>query len=155
MAKIGAESDWAETSNAVYNNFARTGDWMTNSRPNLETVINAGVRTIVYDGDAVSCEPWGCDLVVLRVWRSTGLYSQLQRSRGHGVSPCYVPLPSHTSLMNLTPCRSITSRPSLRRSTRPQRSQISPLLGRPPAYSKTPAHSRTCASLARKLSPPE
>ena len=25
---------------------------MHNSRPNLETVINAGVRTIVYDGDA-------------------------------------------------------------------------------------------------------
>ena len=26
---------------------------MTNSRPHLETVINAGVRTIIYDGDAV------------------------------------------------------------------------------------------------------
>ncbi|KAF7797109.1 hypothetical protein EIP86_008301 [Pleurotus ostreatoroseus] len=25
---------------------------MTNSRPHLETVIDAGVRTIVYDGDA-------------------------------------------------------------------------------------------------------
>ncbi|KAI0643599.1 serine carboxypeptidase [Trametes meyenii] len=50
--KIGAESDWEETSDAVYSNFADTGDWMHNSRPNLENVINAGVRTIVYDGDA-------------------------------------------------------------------------------------------------------
>lgn len=54
MAKIGAESAWQETNNQVYSNFAKTGDWMTNSRPNLETVINAGVRTIIYDGDAVS-----------------------------------------------------------------------------------------------------
>jgi len=42
--KIGAESDWQETNDEVYNNFANTGDWMTNSRPDLETVINAGVR---------------------------------------------------------------------------------------------------------------
>ena len=53
--KIGAESDWQETSDQVYDNFARTGDWMHNSAPNLETVINAGVRTIIYDGDAVGC----------------------------------------------------------------------------------------------------
>ncbi|GJE86462.1 carboxypeptidase [Phanerochaete sordida] len=51
-AKIGAESKWQETNNQVYNNFAKTGDWMHNSAPNLETVINAGVRTIIYDGDA-------------------------------------------------------------------------------------------------------
>ena len=50
---IGAEVTWTESSNTVYSNFARTGDWMTNSRPHLETVINAGVRTIIYDGDAV------------------------------------------------------------------------------------------------------
>ena len=53
--KIGAESNWEESSDAVYDNFASTGDWMHNSAPNLETVINAGVRTIIYDGDAVSC----------------------------------------------------------------------------------------------------
>lgn len=53
MSKIGAEVTWSESSNTVYSNFARTGDWMTNSRPFLETVINAGVRTIIYDGDAV------------------------------------------------------------------------------------------------------
>lgn len=52
-SKIGAEVTWTESSNTVYNNFAKTGDWMTNSRPFLETVINAGVRTIIYDGDAV------------------------------------------------------------------------------------------------------
>jgi len=49
--KIGGEVTWAETNNAVYENFAITGDWMRNSRPDLETVINAGIRTIVYNGD--------------------------------------------------------------------------------------------------------
>ena len=29
-----------------------TGDWMRTSRPHLEKVINAGIRTVVYDGDA-------------------------------------------------------------------------------------------------------
>ncbi|KAL6301457.1 serine carboxypeptidase [Sparassis latifolia] len=52
LALIGADSQWQEDSNEVYNNFACTGDWMRNSRPDLETVINSGVRTIVYDGDA-------------------------------------------------------------------------------------------------------
>ena len=51
-SKIGAESTWQETNRQVYSNFASTGDWMHNSRPNLETVIDAGVRTLVYDGDA-------------------------------------------------------------------------------------------------------
>ncbi|KAI0341285.1 serine carboxypeptidase [Trametopsis cervina] len=51
-SKIGAESSWQETNDDVYDNFANTGDWMTNSRPHLENVISAGVRTIVYVGDA-------------------------------------------------------------------------------------------------------
>ncbi|KAF8887449.1 serine carboxypeptidase [Gymnopilus junonius] len=51
-SEIGAESTWLETSDVVYANFAMTGDWMRNSRPDVETVIDAGVRTIVYDGDA-------------------------------------------------------------------------------------------------------
>ncbi|KAF8989945.1 serine carboxypeptidase [Cyathus striatus] len=38
---VGAEATWQETNDNVYSNFAAT-----------ETVINAGVRTIVYDGDA-------------------------------------------------------------------------------------------------------
>lgn len=49
---IGAEVTWQMTNENVYNNFAATGDWMRNSAPNLESVINAGIRTIVYDGDA-------------------------------------------------------------------------------------------------------
>ncbi|KZT65397.1 alpha/beta-hydrolase [Daedalea quercina L-15889] len=52
MAQIGAEATWQETNDNVYTNFADTGDWMRNSRPDLEYVIDAGVRTIVFDGDA-------------------------------------------------------------------------------------------------------
>ncbi|KAG7088977.1 hypothetical protein E1B28_012923 [Marasmius oreades] len=50
--RIGGEVTWAKSSSQVHANFANTGDWMRNSRPDLETVINAGVRVIVYDGDA-------------------------------------------------------------------------------------------------------
>ena len=53
MSVIGAQSTWQETNFQVYENFASTGDWMTNSAPHLEKVINAGVRTLIYDGDAV------------------------------------------------------------------------------------------------------
>ncbi|PCH44722.1 serine carboxypeptidase [Wolfiporia cocos MD-104 SS10] len=52
LGLIGAESSWAETNYDVYYNFAQTGDWMRNSRPDLQTVIDSGVRTIIYDGDA-------------------------------------------------------------------------------------------------------
>ncbi|KAF5360521.1 hypothetical protein D9756_004504 [Leucocoprinus leucothites] len=51
-SKIGAESTWQESNILIYENFEVAGDWMRNSRPELETVINAGVRTIIYDGDA-------------------------------------------------------------------------------------------------------
>ncbi|KAI9513319.1 serine carboxypeptidase [Russula earlei] len=50
--KIGAESTWQKTNQDVYDNFAATGDWMRSTQPDLETVINAGVRTVIYDGDA-------------------------------------------------------------------------------------------------------
>jgi hypothetical protein len=67
---IGAEVMWTESNVNVFNNFAKTGksiyyfltlyrvfplmyphkfylgDWMRNSRPNLEEVINAGVGPI-------------------------------------------------------------------------------------------------------------
>ncbi len=43
MSIIGAEQTWQETNDQVYDNFATTGDWMLNSAPDLETVINAGV----------------------------------------------------------------------------------------------------------------
>ncbi|KAK7045775.1 hypothetical protein VNI00_007176 [Paramarasmius palmivorus] len=51
-SQVGAESTWSSSNSVVYRNFANTGDWMRNSRPDLETVINAGVRVLVYDGDA-------------------------------------------------------------------------------------------------------
>jgi len=50
--KIGAQSTWQETNRDVYNDFAATGDWMRSSLPDLEAVINAGVRTCIYAGDA-------------------------------------------------------------------------------------------------------
>jgi hypothetical protein len=37
----------------VYNNFAATGDWMRSALPALESVIGAGVRVLLYNGDAV------------------------------------------------------------------------------------------------------
>jgi hypothetical protein len=52
MSQIGAQSTWVETNLNVYYQFAATGDWMRSARPNLEAVINAGVRTVIYDGDA-------------------------------------------------------------------------------------------------------
>ncbi|KAF8802183.1 serine carboxypeptidase [Phlegmacium glaucopus] len=50
--KIGAEVRWSIANLDVYANFAKTGDWMRNSRPDLEALINAGIRTVIYDGDA-------------------------------------------------------------------------------------------------------
>ncbi|KAG8731485.1 hypothetical protein FRC11_004013 [Ceratobasidium sp. 423] len=50
--KIGAESNWTMTNTQVYSNFATTGDWMKNSRQDLEKVINSGVRTLILAGDA-------------------------------------------------------------------------------------------------------
>lgn len=47
-SKIGAFSNWSETNIDVYGNFARTGDWMRTSKPDLETVINAGVRSLLF-----------------------------------------------------------------------------------------------------------
>jgi carboxypeptidase C (cathepsin A) len=36
----------------VYDNFAATGDWMRSSSPDLANVINEGVRTVIYAGEA-------------------------------------------------------------------------------------------------------
>ncbi|KAL0577151.1 hypothetical protein V5O48_004827 [Marasmius crinis-equi] len=52
QSKIGAQGLWIKSNTIVYNNFAATGDWMRNSRPDLEKVIDSGVRVIIYDGDA-------------------------------------------------------------------------------------------------------
>lgn len=52
-SKIGAEVEWMSLKDTVFNNFLMTGDWMRNKRAALETVIDAGVRTLIFDGDAV------------------------------------------------------------------------------------------------------
>ncbi|KAG8733178.1 hypothetical protein FRC11_008104 [Ceratobasidium sp. 423] len=52
MAQIGALSTWQAVSYEVYYNFAGTGDWMRESRSDLEKVINVGVRTLILAGDA-------------------------------------------------------------------------------------------------------
>jgi carboxypeptidase C (cathepsin A) len=51
-SQIGSEVTWQITNSDVYNNFAATGDWMRTSQPLLEMIINEGVRTVIYDGDA-------------------------------------------------------------------------------------------------------
>jgi carboxypeptidase C (cathepsin A) len=51
-SKIGSQSTWVQTNTGIYKQFTSTGDWMRSSRPDLEAVINASVRTIIYDGDA-------------------------------------------------------------------------------------------------------
>ena len=51
-SKIGSHATWEDVNDDVYTNFAATGDWMRTSLPDLEKVINAGVRTVIYAGDA-------------------------------------------------------------------------------------------------------
>ena len=51
-SKIGSQSTWEKGNDNVYAHFAATGDWMRSSLPDLEVVINSGVRTVLYDGDA-------------------------------------------------------------------------------------------------------
>ena len=51
-SKIGSQSPWVMINYDVYEQFASTGDWMRSKRSNLEMVIDAGVRTVLYDGDA-------------------------------------------------------------------------------------------------------
>jgi carboxypeptidase C (cathepsin A) len=50
--KIGSQGTWVSSNKNVYAQFAATGDWMRSSLPDLEVVINSGVRTVIYDGDA-------------------------------------------------------------------------------------------------------
>ncbi|KAJ3523716.1 hypothetical protein NMY22_g11320 [Coprinellus aureogranulatus] len=49
---IQAQKIWVGTNSQVYSNFAATGDWMRSSKQDLESVINAGVKVLVYAGDA-------------------------------------------------------------------------------------------------------
>ncbi|EGN97802.1 hypothetical protein SERLA73DRAFT_90909 [Serpula lacrymans var. lacrymans S7.3] len=52
QSTIGAAVTWAETNDTVYANFSSTGDWMRTSKPDLESVIDSGIRVLIYDGDA-------------------------------------------------------------------------------------------------------
>jgi carboxypeptidase C (cathepsin A) len=51
-SRIGSQGTWAESNTNVENQFINAGDWIRSSRSRLELVINAGVRTVLYDGDA-------------------------------------------------------------------------------------------------------
>lgn len=51
-SKIGSQSTWVESNDNVYDQFSATGDWIRSSLSDLEVVINSGVRTVIYDGDA-------------------------------------------------------------------------------------------------------
>jgi hypothetical protein len=53
-SKIGAQTTWSQSSQDIYSNFANTGDWMKSAIGDLEKVINAGIRTVLFDGDVVS-----------------------------------------------------------------------------------------------------
>ena len=64
-SKIGSQNMWAQTNLKVHFQFTATGDWMRSSSQNLEMVINSGVRTIVYDGDAdFICNYMGVEAMV-------------------------------------------------------------------------------------------
>ncbi|KAN0107688.1 carboxypeptidase S1 [Russula decolorans] len=64
-SKIGSQTTWVETNFGVSNQFATTGDWIRSSSSNLELVINAGVRTVIYDGDAdYICNYMGVEAMV-------------------------------------------------------------------------------------------
>ena len=51
-SKIGSQATWSALNDLVFYQFLATGDRVRSARPYLETVINSGVRTIIYDGDA-------------------------------------------------------------------------------------------------------
>ena len=74
-SKIGSQSTWVEGNNDIFNQFSATGDEVRSARSNLEAVINAGVRTILYDGDAdFICNYIGFEAMV-RASRSFALLS--------------------------------------------------------------------------------
>ena len=51
-SKIGAYSTWLDPNYQVYFQFLATGDMGRSAKPYLEEIINYGVRTVIYDGDA-------------------------------------------------------------------------------------------------------
>jgi hypothetical protein len=71
-ASIGAETIWGNSGDVIFSNFAKTGDLIKSTAPALEKVINAGIRTVLYDGDAdYICNYMGVEAMV-SVLLSTG-----------------------------------------------------------------------------------
>lgn len=56
---IGADPEafFVQPSTLVYLYFLTSGDYVRSARPYLEKVINSGVRTVIYDGEAVRRRP--------------------------------------------------------------------------------------------------
>ncbi|KAH7101984.1 alpha/beta-hydrolase [Auriculariales sp. MPI-PUGE-AT-0066] len=52
MQLIGAEVNYMESNGQIVNQFHLTGDWMFNSALDLAPVVDSGVRTFVFAGDA-------------------------------------------------------------------------------------------------------
>ncbi|EGG07771.1 carboxypeptidase S1 [Melampsora larici-populina 98AG31] len=44
---IGAETNWTQNRLSIYEAFTTSGDWMSDSSPHLERVIDAGIRTFI------------------------------------------------------------------------------------------------------------
>ena len=77
-SKIGSHHEWQLLNDHVYSNFAATGDWMRSASLDLELVINAGVRTVLYDGDAdYICNFMGVEAMVRESCLSPPLLSCL------------------------------------------------------------------------------
>ena len=56
QAKIGAVGNYTEDNIFVAYNFETSGAWIRNTRPLLEDLINKGVQTTMWAGDAVRAQ---------------------------------------------------------------------------------------------------
>ncbi|EJD46912.1 alpha/beta-hydrolase [Auricularia subglabra TFB-10046 SS5] len=62
MALIGAENYWEMSNIGVYSRFSQTGDWMKNFAPDLAVIVDSGVRTHIFAGDAdFICNAFGVE----------------------------------------------------------------------------------------------
>ncbi|KAA1073215.1 hypothetical protein PGT21_004134 [Puccinia graminis f. sp. tritici] len=52
MIGVSPTLNWTESNEDVYTDFFSTGDWMLDSSKQLERIIDSGVRTLLYAGDA-------------------------------------------------------------------------------------------------------
>jgi carboxypeptidase C (cathepsin A) len=65
-SKIGSEGTvtWAMSNYDIVYQFNLTGDYIRSKSSYLETVINAGVRTVLYNGDA----DYICNYIGFEAW---------------------------------------------------------------------------------------